>query len=741
MKFSYNWLKKYVDVKISPEKLAELLTLYSFETSVSGKIGSLSARAGDKILDVDVLPNRSHDSMSHYGLAKEIALLTKKSLKKLKTEFLEESKIKSSNFISVNVADKTLCPRYIAKVLLDIKVGPSPSWLRNELIKFNIKPHNNIVDILNYVMLETGQPMHAFDYDKLKGKRIIVRKAKKGEKINTFDGGKYDLNENILVIADAKKPVAIAGIKGGLETGISENTKRIVIESANFEPSGIRRTSRILGLNTDAAIRYSYGLDPNLTEFGLNRVCALIQEIIAGVKIAGNNIDIYPEKFLSRTIKLDLEYLNNLIGEGIKPEFVKKTLESLGAKVSAKGGSASGGKVAGKNLFLVTVPTIRLDLERQEDLIEEIARLYNYMNLKSKMPMAAIAVPQKNDFRFLINKTRNILTSVSFSEVYNYSFISSRDINEDDKRELIEIQNPVSEGFKYLRPELIFNLLKNVKNNFRFFSARGACPSEAGRRRGSAFGGETIKFFEIGKVFKKVKVPNERLSLAGICAVKESKETIAGERFFEMKGDLDILLENLGILDCWYDPVEDFDKASRKLAGRLNVKDGQSASTGYEPVISGKWWHPGRVAYVRHNKDSLGMIGEINPAMLAVLDIPGRIVMFNLDFEKFIKIAEEEREFSPISKYPAVVRDIAILVSRETRVSEVLNVIYGAGADLVEDVDLFDYYEGGELPEGRKNLAFHIVYQAGYTLTDEEVRREEEKIKNALVEKLDAEIR
>lgn len=693
MKFSYNWLKKYTDIKLSPEKLAELLILYSFETGVFGKIGS------DTILAVDILPNRAHDSLSHYGLAKEIALLTKKSLKKLKTRFLEDSKIKSSNFISVNVIDKTLCPRYIAKVLLDIKLGPSPKWLRDELIKFNIKSHNNIVDILNYIMLETGQPMHAFDYDKLEGKKIIVRNAKKGEKINTLDGGKYDLNENILVIADAKKPVAIAGIKGGLETGVSEKTKRIIIESANFEPAGIRRTSRILGLNTDAAIRFSYGLDPNLAEFGLNRACVLIQEIIPGAKIAGGNIDIYPKKFFPKMIRLNLEYLNNLVGENIKPEFIRKTLESLGVKI----------KIAKKNSLLVAVPTIRLDLGCQEDLIEEVARLYGYGHLKSKMPMAAVTIPEENDFKILIDKTRNILTGVGFSEVYNYSFIGNKDINEGGEKELVEIQNPISGDFRYLRPELIFNLLKNVKSNFRFFSARG----------GSAFGGEGIKFFEIGKIFRKVKVPSEELNLAGIWAVKESQETLAGRRFFEMKGDLDVLFENLGISDHWYDPAS-----------------------------PGQWWHPGRVAYVRHNKDSLGIIGEINPARLAVLNIPGRVVMFNLNFEKFIEIAEEEREFSPISKYPAVVRDIAILVSRETRVSEVLNVIYGAGADLVEDVDLFDYYEsdpstgsGQEFPEGKKSLAFHIVYQTEHTLTDEEVRREEEKIKNALIKELNAEIR
>ncbi|MBU2082330.1 phenylalanine--tRNA ligase subunit beta [Patescibacteria group bacterium] len=673
MKFSYNFLKKYIDIKLTPEKLAELLTMHSFECAVFRKTDN------DSILDVDILPNRSHDALSHYGLVKEIATLTKKPLKKLKTKFREDSKIKSGDFISVSVTEKNLCPRYIAKVLTDVKIGHSPKWLKNALAEFNINSHNNIVDILNYVMLEIGQPLHAFDYDKLDGKKIIVRTARKGEKINTLDGGRYDLDEDVLVIADSKKPAAIAGIKGGLETGISEKTRTIVIESANFESGAIKRTSRTLGLNTDAAIRFSYGIDPNLTEFGMNRVCALIQEIIPGVKIASGKIDIYPKKFLLRTIKLNLDYLNKLVGENIKPEFVKITLESLGAKI----------KIVGKKLFFVTVPTARLDLEIEEDLIEEVFRIYGCMNLKGQMPVAAITIPKKNDVNFLINKTRDILTGVGFSEVYNYSFVGDKDISEDYKSKLIEIQNPASEDFKFLRPELTFGLLKNIKNNFRFF--------------------EKVKFFESGKVFSASA--SERLSLAGIYAVKESKENVAGRRFFELKGDLDVLFENLGITDCQYNSA-----------------------------VS-KWWHPGRFAHIKYGENFLGIIGEVNPATLAVLDIPGRVAMFHLDFEKLIEIVEEEREFSPISKFPAVIRDISILVGRETKVDDVLNVIHGAGAELVKGVDLFDYYEGEELPEGRKNLAFHIIYQAERTLINEEVRHEEEKIKNALIKELNAEIR
>jgi len=684
MKFSYNWLKKYVDIKLSPEKLAELLTLYSFETSVSGKIGN------DVILDVDILPNRAHDCFSYYGLAKEIGALTKKPLKKINVNFKMDN-LKLNDFVSVEVKEKDSCPRYEARVLTNIKIERSPKWLEDGLMKFNIKPHNNIVDILNYAMLEIGQPMHAFDCDKLEGKKIIVRKAKKGEKINTLDGGKYNLDENILVIADGQGPVAIAGIKGGLETGVTEKTKTIVLESANFEPSGIRKINRVLGLNTDAAIRFSSGIDPNLTEFGLNRVCALIQEIAPGVKIASNSIDVYPKKILPKTIKLNLEYLKSLIGENIKTELVKKILESLGAKI----------KVVGKSQFLVTVPTIRLDLEREEDLIEEVARVYGYANLKSILPLGALAFPKKNDANLFSNKIRDVLIGVGFSEVYNYSFIGEKDtrgIDESGVEELIEIQNPVSEDFKYLRPDLALNLLKNVKSNFRFF--------------------KKVKFFEIGKIFSSEKGFFEKFNLAGVSAGKDIKEDMAGGRFFEIKGDLDVLFEKLGISDCWYDAV-----------------------------TLDKWWHPGRVAYIKHNEDLAGIVGEVSPETLAACGISGRVAMFNLDFEKLIKIAREEREFSPISKYPAVIRDIAILVNRETRVSEVLNVIYGAGVDLVEDVDLFDYYEGPStgsgqaLPEGKKSLAFHIVYQTDRTLTDEEVRCEEEKIKKELIKELNAEVR
>lgn len=697
MKFSYNWIKKYVDVKLPPEKLAELLTLHSFETNIL-------RRGKDFLLDCDILPNRAHDSLSHYGLAKEISVLTKKPLKALNLSFRATKNIKTADFLSVEIKDKNLCPRYRARVLDNVKIAASPKWLTEKLSEFNIKPHNNIVDILNYVMLEIGQPMHAFDYEKISNKKIIVKRAKSGEKIDTLDGSKYDLNENILIIADGKKPIAIAGIKGGFLTGISAKTKTIILESANFGPTIIRRARQTLDLNTDAAIRFSAGLDPNLTELGLNRACALIAEIVKDVKIAGADVDIYPKKFMARTIRLNLQYLNNLVGANFRPQFVKNVLESLGAKI----------KAIHKNSFLVTAPTARLDLEQEEDLIEEIARIYGYMNLESELPLGVLAVSKPEETNVLANKVKDILVSVGWSEVYNYSFIGKKNANENDTKSLIEIKNPISAEFKYLRPNLIYNLLKNVKNNFRFFGK--------------------MKFFEVGKVFflkgrfgfekedGRLK-PEERLTLSGILAVKEKKESLPGSIFFEVKSDLDVLLGGLGIVGYFYDSQN---------------------SKGDDHYL----WHGGRTAAIKFGDEILGIVGEINPAILEILDIAGRAAVFNLDFLKIEKIAEEEKEFAPISKYPTVIRDIAFLVNKEIRVSEVLNVIYGAGADLVEDVDLFDYYEGGDLavgrqdwPEGKKNLAFHIVYSSDHTLTDEEVRREEEKIKNSLIEKLDVEIR
>jgi len=306
MKFSYNWLQSFFKKKLpKPEKLAELLTAHSFEVAAVEKSGK------DWMLDIDILPNRAGDCFSHLGIAREIAAILNFKLQLPISEPKEEKKIKAKDLVSVEVKHKWACPRYTAKVITDVKVDSSPAWLKERLKTCGLRPINNIVDIANYVMLETGQPLHAFDAGKLEGGKIIVRFAKEKEKITTLDGQKFDLDPEVLVIADEKKPVGIAGIKGGKIPEIDRKTKIVVLESANFSSQVIRQGSRKLNLKTDASLRFEHGIDPNLTEFAVNRAAFLIQKIAKG-NAAKGTVDIYPKKVLPKRVKLDLSYLKSL---------------------------------------------------------------------------------------------------------------------------------------------------------------------------------------------------------------------------------------------------------------------------------------------------------------------------------------------------------------------------------------------------------------------------------------------
>ena len=362
MVFSYNWLQSFFQKKLpKPEKLAELLTMRSFEVGEVKKVGK------DYILDIDVLPNRAPDCFSHLGIAREIAVITGLKYTGLTCVISEDKKIKAKDFVSVEVKNKLACPRYTARVITDVKVGPSPKWIQERLKICGLRPINNIVDIANYVMLETGQPLHAFDGEKLAEKKIIVRFAQNREKIVTLDEEKYDLSEDILVIADLKKPVAIAGVKGGKIPEIDKKTKIVVLESANFELRTIRRGSKKLGLITDASLRFEHGIDPNLTEFAINRAAYLIQEIAKG-KIAQGLVDVYPKKVFPKRIRLDLDYVERLLGVKISHNEIKNILKRLGFKVDG---------VEPRQLS-VEVPTRRLDISIPEDLIGEIGRIYGY---------------------------------------------------------------------------------------------------------------------------------------------------------------------------------------------------------------------------------------------------------------------------------------------------------------------------------------------------------------------------
>ena len=703
MLFSYNWLQSFFKKKLpKPEKLAEILALHSFEVEEVKRVRK------DWALDIDVLPNRAPDCFSHLGITREISAILNYKLGIGEWKLTEDKNLKAKDFVSVEVKPRQACPRYTARVITDVKVGPSPKWIRDRLEVCGLRPINNVVDIANYVMLETGQPLHAFDGEKLEGQKIIIRFAKEREKIVTLDEEKYDLDEDILVIADEKSPVAIAGIKGGKLPEIDNKTKIVVLESANFNPKVIRKGSKTIDLKTDASWRFEHGIDPNLTEIGINRAAFLIQKIAKG-NVAKGLIDFYPKKVLPKRVKLDLDYVKSLLGREIPKKEIINILKRLDFKITGV-----------RPLQIeVEVPTFRLDISIPEDLIEEIGRIYGYQRIKATFPTVSLIPPKRNLDIFWENVIKNILKEAGLTEVYNYSFVSPEQFSifnsqfskvVDELRSssrfanarVIEVENPISEEQKYLRPSLIPNLLKNVQKNQKNF--------------------REIRIFELGKIFQAPRT--EKRMLTGL---------ITGDAFYQMKGVIDSLLQKIGISNIWYDEFEATPEDSNPPA--------TLPSKGRAPSkIS--IWHPKICAEIKVNHEEIGFLGEISQKILGDLEIEGKLVVFDIDFEKLQRLSSEETIYQPISRYPAAVRDIAVLVPPEVRVEEVLNKIETAAGILVRDVDLFDIYEGEELPEGKKNLAFHIIYQAkDRTLSSKEIDEIQDKIIKALEEELEWEVR
>lgn len=648
---------------LGPEKIAEVLTLHFAE------VESIQRAGNDFVLDVDVRPNRAGDCLSHEGLAREISAILNYKLKTESSKFTEDKKSKTADFVKIELEGRGPCARYTARVLRDVKIGQSPSWMQERLVSCGLRPINSVVDIANYVMLETGQPLHAFDAQKLEGKKIIVRFARTGERIVTLDENKYDLDEDVLVIADGKKPLAIAGIKGGKIPEIDKNTKDIIIESANFNSQIVRRASQKISLRTDASLRFEHGLDPNLTELAVNR-CAYLVQKIAGGKVTKGLIDIYPKKVYPKSVRLNLAYMKSLLGVDISAGESRNILKNLGFEIR-------GGKAKNPKILDVLVPTRRIDVFLQEDLIEEIGRVFGYEKIPSIFPRTSLLSPKRNLDIFWENSAKNILKESGFTEVYNYEFVCAKDaeIFGYKSGDLIELANPISADFQYLRPNLIPNILKNVEKNQKNF--------------------QEVKIFEIGKVFRPPSA--EEKLLTGM---------VSGDRFYEMKGFIDVFLNKLGISDIWYDEYR---------------------TTEDEMKIS--WWHPKRCAEVKIGKDTVGFLGEISPKILGEFKVSSRIVYFDIFFDKLAKMASEEHEYRPISKFPSAVRDISILVPRLVLVDEVLDKIEEAGGKIVRDVDLFDIYEGDEIPGQKKNLAFHIIYQSeDRTLSSSEIDEVQDKI-------------
>ncbi|MDO8264987.1 MAG: phenylalanine--tRNA ligase subunit beta [Candidatus Parcubacteria bacterium] len=620
----------------------------------------------DFSMDIDIRPNRAKDCLSHKGVAREIGAILNL---KLKPEIIKikETKENAEKLFKVLVKDKKACPRYNARLVKNVKVSKSPEWIQERLKSCGLRPINNIVDATNYIMLETGQPLHVFDMDKIAGREIIVRKAKMGEKITSLDNEKYDLDGNILIIADRESPLAIAGIKGGKKAEIDSKTKEIVLEAANFNQQSVRYASKQIGLKTDSSLRFEHGIDPNITKISINKAAYLIQEIAGGEVYAGI-IDVYPKKISPKKINLDLDYINSLLGVKVsraETENILKRLEFITKRIPG-------------NKLKVTVPTFRLDVSIQEDIIEDIGRIFGYLKVPSIFPLAEIAPPKRNNEVFWEDFTRDVLKEAGFNETINYSFISQKDleifglVGDSD---ILELENPLSTDFKYLRPSLIPNILKNIEKNQKTF--------------------KNIKIFEFGKVFRSPRTETKMIAGA-----------VIGSDFYEVKGAVEFLFNKSGIKGAEYKNCKATEKG-------IFIPEASS-----EIVING---------------DQIGFLGEISQQILKKLKIDGKVVAFDLNFEKLVKLSSEQREYSPIPKYPPALRDLAVLVPKTVTVKEVADKIRNSGKPLAGNVELFDFYEGKELPQGMKNLAFRVIYQSEEkTLNAGEIDQAHRKIIDSL---------
>ncbi|MBI5806191.1 phenylalanine--tRNA ligase subunit beta [candidate division TA06 bacterium] len=687
MKISYNWLKEFIDFNWSVKELAGKLTFAGVEIE-----GIEELPSGDFQLDLEITPNRP-DCLSFLGLAREIRALNGGQINVPVCQVTEGTQDVNA-LARVEVEDKQGCPRYLARVITGVKVAESPEWLKKKLESIGLRPINNVADITNLALYEFGHPLHAFDLDKLSGHKIIVRRAKAGESMVTLDGTERKLTPEYLVIADAQRPAAIAGIMGGLESEISSATKNVLLESAYFDPPLIRRGSKALGLKSDASYRFERGADPNILEQAINRAARLISEI-AGGQVAKGIIDVSAQKFPADwVLKLRPEKVCSLLGADIKPERMTEILNALELKAGVSG-----------NVINVQVPSFRADLSREADLIEEIGRIYGYDNLPSEgitpWPVPGVQRPREK----AVDNIVTALVSQGFCQHYGLplmdpSHYAKLGLAQDAN--MVELDNPLSSDLSVLRPMLLPGLL------------------EAGQRNLNN-GMNRIRLFECGLVFAPGKpAPSESLKL-GILACGE-RENQSWDRkpgsfdLFDLKGALEVLFESLKIKGISY-------SAEFKTP---------------KPFL-----HPGRSLELLLNGVVIGWAGELDASVLKAWDIKEKLYCSELELGTILNLmAGAVSQFSEIPKFPGVKRDLAIMVPQPVTSREILDAITKTGGATLERAELFDLYAGDQVEKGQKSLAFSLSYRhAERTLTDAEVNQVHQEIVKALKDKFGAGIR
>jgi len=684
MKLTYNWLKDFVEIRISPRVLAQKLTMAGLEVT------SLEENNGDFVFEIEITSNRP-DCLSVMGIAREVAAITGEKLKwsQVTSHKLQVTSHKSKTCdlrrFSIKIENKKDCPLYTAKIIKGVKVGPSPQWLKMRLELLGCRSVNNIVDITNYILFEQGEPLHAFDLDKLNGNSIFVRRAKPGEKITTIDAEQRMLNPDILVIVDEERAVAVAGIMGSKDTEVTAGTKNILLEAAAFNPIVVRRGRRSLGIQSESSYRFERGVNLDIVDNTSWRATELIQESSGGSCVFAKNSGAIKTK--RKSIVLGLSVANKTLGINIPAPKIKKILSSLEFKT----------KIKTKNHFAVEVPGHRPDITQDVDLIEEIARIYGYENVPQTLPSVEpqVSVGETKD---LVSLIKNILVGLGLNEVITYSLMDKdllRDFGIYQGPEVIEILNPLSKEQEILRPGLIPSLAACVAYNLNQKQ-------------------DYINIFEVAKVFSQSKVsPREELRLGiALCGIKSLllqqgliKDPVG---LLHLKGILEALFARLGVRD--YD---------------FNIQDNVSAIAIYAAG------------------EKIGLMTKLEKPVLDKLDIKNKdVFVLELTLNRLLFFINLNKKFSYLPIYPGISRDISLILKEEVPVGDVLEAIKGGGRPLLKEVGVVDYYKGKQIPSGFKGLTLSCLYRSDErTLTEAEINPVHSLICNLLADRFGSQIR
>ena len=638
----------------------------------------------EDIIDFEITPNRP-DCLSIEGLGRETAVSLEKEFKNPRKN-IDELKIEDKKEIEglkVDIEAPDLCYRYIARVVKNVKIAPSPEWLVRRLNACGIRSINNIVDITNYVMLEMGQPMHAFDINSIEGKHITVRRAKNGEKITTLDEEERTLDENDLVIADETKPVAIAGVMGGMNSEIEKDTETVVFESASFYGGAVRKTAKKVGLRTESSSRFEKGLSSENALRAINRAIELVKELNAGEVVEGK-IDVYPTKQKVNKINLDYDRINKLLGTKISKEEMINTLEKLEIKVEND---------------IAIAPYFRTDIEQLADISEEVLRFYGYDKLDTTLVESDTTIGIRSKEQKIEQKIKNVLVNSGLSEIYTYGFVSDKDlekskINKDLKETSILIQNPLSDEYRLMRPSTIPSMMQTLAIN-------------ANKKN------PTAKLFDISKNYKNINNEVER----GEVPLQENILTIGmyGDEidFYAVKGLIENVLQTSSINR--YDIVRETENES---------------------------YHTGRCANIKVGIDVIATIGEVHPEVLDNYGIEKRAYLAEVNLSKVTKYSKANKKYVEVPKFPAVERDIAIIIDEKVEVGQIEKIITKKAKKLLEKMQLFDIYRNEKLGENKKSVAYSLIFRdKNRTLSDDEINVVMENIISELQKTLNAELR